>query len=99
MNSIIQQDNDVCFLCGGGQGIEALDKHHIFSGALRKKSEKYGLTVYLHHSKCHIFGENSVHVNREIREKLCAYAQEKAMKFYNWTTEDFIQIFGRSWIE
>ncbi len=43
MNSIIQQDNDVCFLCGGGQGIEALDKHHIFSGALRKKVGKIWL--------------------------------------------------------
>ena len=43
MNSIIPQDNDVCFLCGGGQGIEALDKHHIFSGALRKKVGKIWL--------------------------------------------------------
>ena len=26
-----------------------LDKHHIFNGALRKKSEDYGLWVYLNH--------------------------------------------------
>lgn len=98
MKSIIQEDDDKCFLCGGGCGLEPLDRHHIFSGSNRKWSEKYGLTVYLHHDKCHIFGKNSVHANREIRDKLCAYAQKIAMKYYGWTKEDFIKIFGRSWI-
>lgn len=98
MRSILQQDRDVCFLCGGGRASEPLDRHHVFGGALRGKSERYGLTVYLHHGKCHILGRNSVHVNREVRDRLSAYAQKKAMEHYGWTKEEFIQIFGRSWI-
>lgn len=38
-----------CWLCGRNGTAEPLDKHHIFGGAYRKKSEKYGLTVYLCH--------------------------------------------------
>ena len=98
MRSILQTDNNKCFLCGGGRGLEPLDKHHVFGGASRKSSEIYGLTVYLHHSKCHIFGKNSVHANREIRDELSVYAQRAAMKHYGWTKEKFIKIFGRSWI-
>lgn len=89
MESIIQKDKTRCFLCGMVGYIEPLDKHHIFGGALRSKSEKYGLTVYLHHSRCHIFGENSVHVNAQINRKLQAIAQREAMKKYNWSVEDF----------
>jgi hypothetical protein len=39
-----------------------------------------------------------VHHNREIRRKLQAYAQAKAMKEFNWSTEDFIKEFGRNYI-
>ena len=49
-----------CWLCGRNGTAEPLDKHHIFGGAYRKKSEKYGLTVYLCHGSCHIFGEKAV---------------------------------------
>ena len=39
-----------CFLCGATGGADPLDRHHIFPGtANRKKSEKYGLVVYLWH--------------------------------------------------
>ena len=43
-----------CWLCGRNGTAEPLDKHHIFGGAYRKKSEKYGLTVYLCHGSCHM---------------------------------------------
>lgn len=43
-----------CFLCGATGGADPLDRHHIFPGtANRKKSEKYGLVVYLCHNRCH----------------------------------------------
>ena len=41
-----------CFLCGRNGADDPLDKHHIFGGAYRKKSERYGLTVYLCHDRC-----------------------------------------------
>jgi hypothetical protein len=80
------------------RNLEPLDCHHVFGAANRNKSEKYGLTVYLHHSKCHIFGENAVHKNAEINRKLQAIAQKKAMKHYGWSIEDFRKEFGKNYL-
>lgn len=96
--SIIQKDKTKCFLCGMNAYIEPLDKHHIFGGALRSKSEKYGLTVYLHHCRCHIFGENAVHRDAQVNRKLRQIAQREAMKHYNWTEEDFRKEFCKNYI-
>lgn len=97
-DSIIQTDKRRCFLCKQAAYGDPLDKHHIFFGALRKKSEKYGLTVYLHHSKCHIFGENAVHVNADINRKLQAHAQKKAMEHYGWSVDDFRAEFYKNYL-
>lgn len=98
MKSIIQKDTDKCLLCGMGAGLEKLDKHHVFGGALRSKSEKYGLTVYLHHKKCHIFGDLSVHKNAEIDRAIKKHAQKIAMKKFGWSTDDFIREFYRNYL-
>ena len=97
-DSIIQTDKRRCFLCKQLSYGDPLDKHHIFFGALRSKSERYGLTVYLHHNKCHIFGENAVHVNADINRKLQAYAQKKAMERYCWSIEDFRKEFYKNYL-
>jgi hypothetical protein len=65
---------------------------------LRSKSERYGLTVYIHHNKCHIFGENAVHKNAEVNRQLKAFAQKKAMKHYGMTTEGFIKEFYKNYL-
>ena len=56
MKSIIQDEKE-CYVCGTRHGLQ---KHHIFGGtANRKKSEQYGLTVWLcmdHHT-----GDHGVH--------------------------------------
>lgn len=78
--------------------LEPLDCHHIFGASNRKKSEKYGLKVYIHHNKCHIFGENSVHKNAKVDRALKKIAQKRAMQHYGWTTEQFIGIFGKNYI-
>jgi hypothetical protein len=98
MDSIIQQRKQKCFLCGGGLGIEHLDRHHIFFGALRSKSEQYGLVVYLHHSKCHIFGDNAVHRNAKVNRRLQAFAQRKAMEHYGWDIDTFRSIFHKNYL-
>lgn len=87
-----------CWLCGANGGFDPLDKHHIFGGANRKKSEKYGLTVYLCHNSCHIFGTESVHRNRETMQDLHRYGQRKAMKENGWDTGDFIREFGKNYL-
>lgn len=98
MQSIIQNEKHRCYICGGYANGDPLDKHHVFNGAMRGKSERYGLTVYLHHNKCHIFGENSVHNNAKINRKLQADVQKKAMEFYGWTVEDFRRLFGKNYL-
>lgn len=96
--SILQSDNTYCLLCGMNANVEPLDCHHVFGGANRKKSEQYGLKVYLHHSKCHIFGKNSVHQNNAINNKLKAIAQRRAMEYYGWDVDTFRSIFGKNYL-
>lgn len=98
MKSIIQQDRTYCFLCGQNAYVEPLDEHHVFGGPNRKHSETYGLKVYLHHDKCHIFGKNSVHKNAAISRALKAQVQKIAMEHYKWTVADFRRIFGKSYL-
>lgn len=98
MESIIQADRDHCFLCGMNRNLEPLDCHHVYGASNRKKSEKYGLKVYLHHNKCHIFGKESVHGNAEIDKSLKAIVQRRAMQFYGWDEEEFISIFGKNYL-
>ena len=99
MNSILQSDKTRCYLCGKpATYADPLDKHHVFGGARRNKSEKYCLTVYLHHSNCHIFGDYSVHQCAKIDRALKAKTQQKAMEHYGWTVEQFRQEFGKNYL-
>ena len=94
MDSIIQKHTDRCFICGAPRGLEW---HHVFGGAMRDKSEKYGLKVRLCHY-CHNEPPNGVHQNQEIRLKLQAIAQKKAMEHYGWSVEDFRKEFYKSYV-
>lgn len=66
---------------------------------MRKKSEKYGLVVYLCHNSCHIFGKYAAHQNRDTMKKLHEYGQRKAMKENGWTIEDFRREFYKNYLE
>lgn len=72
-----------------------MDEHHVFNGANRKLSEKYGLKVYLHHSRCHL---NGVHKDSVTANGLKQIAQKKAMDSYGWSREEFVEIFGKSYL-
>lgn len=93
MDSIIETRKR-CYICGSHWWLE---EHHIFGGANRKKSEQYGLKVYLCHC-CHNEPPNGVHHNKANMDALRAEAQGKAMEYYGWEVEDFIKIFGRNYI-
>ena len=87
-----------CWLCGANGSGDRLDRHHIFPGAYRNKSEKYGLVVDLCHESCHIFGPEAAHNNAKTMRELKKYGQRKAMEEQGWTTEDFIREFGKNYI-
>lgn len=92
-------DNRRCFLCGANGAGDPLDLHHIFPGAYRKKSEKYGLVVYLCHYKCHIFGRDDVHRNKSNMLVVKRYGQLRSMQEQGWSEEDFIREFGKNYLE
>lgn len=92
--SILQEDDAVCFLCGG---YGACEWHHIFGGANRKKSEHYGLKVRLHHN-CHNEPPQGVHHNKDVMQYLHHVGQRKAMEYYYWSVDDFMAIFGKNYI-
>lgn len=91
-------DYRTCFLCGRNGNGDALERHHIFGGANRKLSQKYGLVVYLCGSRCHRNGKESVHKCRATAEKLHKYGQEKAMEEQNWNVEQFRAVFGKNYL-
>ena len=95
MESIIQKDREHCFICGKNGGYWGLDAHHVFFGSNRKKSDKYGLIVFLCHDTCHL---NGVHKNAKVDRAVKKVVQQRAMQHYGWTTEEFIKIFRKNYI-
>lgn len=87
-----------CWLCGKNGRLDPLDRHHIFGGSRRKKSEKYGLVVDLCHLECHEYGKYAAHNNAETMQALHEYGQRKAMEEQGWTKEQFIIEFGKNYI-
>ena len=88
-----------CWLCGKNGTDEPLDRHHIFGGANRRKSEKLGLVVDLCHGSCHIFGERAAHRCRETAQALHEYGQRMAMERMGWSAEEFVREFGRNYLD
>ncbi len=88
-----------CFLCGKNGCSDPLDRHHIFGGGLRKKSEKYGLVVDLCHHECHQFGPRAAHQCAETRDELHRYGQKKAMREQGWSVDEFVRQFGKNYLD
>lgn len=87
-----------CWLCGRNGCGDPLDKHHVFGGSYRKKSEAYGAVVFLCHGRCHENGRSAAHRNAETSRRLHEEFQRKIMDEQGWTTEEFIWEFGRNYL-
>lgn len=92
MRSVIS-DNRECWVCRNPQ----VEKHHIYEGPLRKKSERYGAWVYLcpyHHRIQGGINHNPV---KELDLRLKRQAQRELEKKYGhpW----FMNEFHRNWLE
>ena len=74
--------------------VKGTEKHHIFGGvANRPKSEKYGLFIWLtlkQHDYLHAHPKEMIGIKKE--------AQKSFMKYYDKNVEEFIEIFGKSWL-
>ena len=92
MKSILTQEMNKCYLCGSKSWIEF---HHIFGGANRDKSTKYGLVVPLCHY-CHNEPPNGVHHNAERMKQLRQIGQKKFEEIY--PELNFRSIFGKNYL-
>ncbi|MBQ9228755.1 MAG: hypothetical protein IJ168_07995 [Eubacterium sp.] len=92
-NSILQNDDTACWLCGryiaaGG------DWHHVFNAANKKRSERYGLMVKLCR-ECH----DELHAGKHGQmAALKKRVQREAMQHYGWSAQQFITLFGKSYL-
>ena len=87
-----------CFLCGRNGNCDRLERHHIFGGSNRDKSEKYGLVVWLCGERCHRNGKNAVHRSAITAQRIHEYGQLKWMREQGKTEDDFRKEFGRSYL-
>ena len=91
--SIMQKDLSRCFLCGG---MNSLEEHHIFGGANRKLSERYGLKVMLCGVECHRLGKHSAHMNIEVNKSLKRLGQIAFEARHSH--EEFMEIFKKNYL-
>ena len=93
LKSIMTIDDDRCFICGRYGDLEC---HHIFGGANRQNSTKYGLVVPLCHT-CHNEPPDGVHFNLGNRLSLQARGQRAFESIQSH--QAFMDIFGEDYIE
>lgn len=81
-----------CYLCGSTQWIE---RHHVFGGSRRRKSEEHGMVVDLCHW-CHNEPGRGVHHNKKRRLVLQQEFQRKFEQTHS--REEFMAIFGKNYL-
>ena len=93
MDSILSNER-VCYVCGTPLD---LHKHHVYEGIGRRKtSEKWGCWCYLC-GRHHNLSQVGVHFNKQLDTEIKQKCQAKWEEI-NGSREDFIKIFGRSYL-
>ena len=93
LHSVFTDDMDVCFFTGNAP----VERHHIFGGAYRTKSETRGFVVPLR-PDLHPNGVFAGKDAKAIDTKLKQMAQEYYEAHYG-TREQFMQEFGRNYLD
>ena len=89
--SIIHNNEEYCYVCG--QFIYGnKDKHHIFNGPYRSKSEDDGLYIYCHRV-CHEWLHRHPISNRTYKLR----GQKIWMLHYKKSLEEFIERYGKNY--
>lgn len=92
LNSIFTDDMDHCYFTGSAD----IERHHVFGGFNRKRSERYGFIIPLRKD----LHPNGVFAGKRAKE-LDIYMKQECQKWYEknvGTREDFIAEFGRSYL-
>ena len=80
-----------CELCGKW---DYLDRHHIFEGSLRKKSEKYNCVIRICRA-CH----DDIHHHPLDYLWLKKESQKELMERMHWYMDDWHREFGKNYLE
>lgn len=90
--SVFTDDMDHCYFTGSAP----VERHHIFGGANRKNSEKYGFVIPLRpdlHPNGVFAGEDAHRMDINLKQMV-----QKYFESHYGTREDFRKIFGKSWL-
>lgn len=93
--SIMQYQSDECYLCFSGRD---LVRHEPIGGPYRAKSKRLGLWVHLC-TRCHEKVHSSSLMGIRWGMMLKKAAQECAEFHLKWSTEQFVEEFGKSYKE
>jgi len=75
--------------------IAGCHKHHVFYGANRKHSEKWGCVTYL---PAHLHtGDTGIHFDKNF-DNVVKKIYQKALEEMGWTREEFMETFGRNYL-
>ena len=96
--SILTDDLTTCIECG--KKYCNINLHEIFYGTgKRKLSIKYGLVIPLCSDTCHNqVNSQGIHFDAVMLSKWHKIGQKKAMEYYNWDIEKFIEVFGKNYL-
>ena len=89
--SVFTDNMDECIFTGSNQ----VERHHIFGGAYRKKSEKYGFVVPLRYD----LHPNGGAADPEHSSEIDEYLKQMAQRYYEdhyGDRQGFIHTFGKS---
>lgn len=92
LKSVFTDNMDCCIYTGS----YIVERHHIFGGANRKLSEKYGFVAPLRPD----YHPNGVHFNPKNGD-IDTQLKQAAQRYYEeniGTREDFRREFGKSWL-
>lgn len=90
LRSVFTDDMDHCYFTGTAP----VERHHIWGGANRKNSEKYGFVIPLRpdlHPNGAQTGKNAAEIDLQLKKMSQRYFEE-----HYGTREDFRRIFGKS---
>lgn len=91
--SIFTDDLSICHITGYKGAVP----HHVFNGSNKALSEKFGFILPLR-PDWHTVSNYSIHQDRRLEVKYKAICERYFLNHYG-TQEEFIKLFGRSWLE
>lgn len=93
LTSVFTDNMDNCIFTGSPY----VERHHIFGGHYRNKSEQYGFVVPLRYD----LHPNGARVNPKYRKQVDNYLKKMAQEYFEkhcGSREEFMEIFGRSYL-